>query len=703
MRNNIIQPQEIDQNKQFLGNKTLNLKKLIAWGFNVPKFVAVPSYISNNLYSDDNLKKEIVQEVIRILQCKKYAVRSSALIEDGGNKSFAGQFTTKLNLSSNELIGGINEVLKQANDFFYGELDKFSIIIQEYIVPDISGVTFTRNPNGGREMIVEYGFCEGEKIVNGEIKPEKISFYWNENNIKLPKQFSTNQVIEKFKDIENKSKFPQDIEWCIKDNQFYLLQTRPITTISDKQCKQINFLEKQLPESEKYFFEKTEISEIAPRPTEFTLSLLKLIYSQNGPVSEVYKKYDVNFNDTNFLHIIGNELFIDKEKEIKGLLPAYSYLQNQNFIPKFSYYSKIVPTIKNLFSLNKIKTSCYEKIFSNLKTKIETPSQVHDLQEVILKNFLTDYKLIFETNLLSGLAIKKLNSLLKNESIKLPDILNESSLFVDLNKYKVALPQNFKGNSLEISDESDFLATEKTESQSSDKASQWLEQMSDFKKKILQDKIKEAIIYNRLRELGRWLTIKNINAIRNFLLTKTQGFNDLRNIYFANINEILDDHADEIVCKKRKNIYDQYNDYRLPNSITSSFIQKRTEILGVSAGLAQGILQNHKYLDSEKSDDSKIILYTEILSPNLTKYFDRISGIVSENGGLLSHLAIVARENNIPVITGFSLSNSILKLGDPVQIDGSNGKIEKTQYGVLDYGHSPLNPLCPSPKTEKEI
>ncbi|KKR09035.1 MAG: hypothetical protein UT36_C0002G0001, partial [Candidatus Peregrinibacteria bacterium GW2011_GWF2_39_17] len=55
------------------------------------------------------------------------------------------------------------------------------------------------------------------------------------------------------------------------------------------------------------------------------------------------------------------------------------------------------------------------------------------------------------------------------------------------------------------------------------------------------------------------------------------------------------------------------------------------------------------------------------------------------------------------VITGFSLSNSILKLGDPVQIDGSNGKIEKTQYGVLDYGHSPLNPLCPSPKTEKEI
>ena len=680
MKNNIIQPQDIDQNKKYLGNKTLNLQKLVDLGFHVPKFIAIPSHISINLYSEENLKKEVAQETIRILQCKRYAVRSSALIEDGENKSFAGQFTTKLNLSSNALAGGIDEVLRQANDFLHGELDKFSIIIQEYIAPDISGVTFTRNPNGSREMVVEYGFCGGEKIVSGEIKPEKISFYWNGKDIKLPNQFLTRQVIEDFKNIEIKSEFPQDIEWCIKDNQFYLLQTRPITTITREQYEQINFLEKQLSEREKYFFEKTEISEIAPRPTEFTLSLLKLIYSQNGPVSEVYKKYDVNFNDTNFLHTIGNELFVDKEKEIKGLLPAYSYLQNQNFVPKFSYYSKIVPTIINLFFLNKIRTNGYEQIFQNLKTKIKTTSQDQNFQ-TNLKVFLEDYKLIFETNLLSGLAIKKLNALLKNEPIKLPDILNESILFVDLNKYKAEQPKNLRGNSLEISDESDFLATEKTKSQSSDKVSQWWKKMSDFKKKILQDKIKEAIIYNRLRELGRWLTIKNINVIRTSLLSyaKTQGLNDLQNVYFTNINEIIDNQADEIVCKKRKNIYDQYNDYKLPNSITSSFIQKRTEILGVSAGLAKGILQNHEYLDSEKSDDSKIILYTEILSPNLTKYFDRISGIVSENGGLLSHLAIVARENNIPVITGFSLSNSILKLGDSVQIDGSNGKIEKIQ------------------------
>jgi len=250
-----------------------------------------------------------------------------------------------------------------------------------------------------------------------------------------------------------------------------------------------------------------------------------------------------------------------------------------------------------------------------------------------------------------------------------------------LDKYKVVCPQNLKGNSLEISDESDFASTEKMKSQSNNRVSHWWKKTPSFKKKLLQNKITEVIIYNRLRELGRWLTIKNITAIRILLLNlaRNNEFNDLRNVYFTTINDILNNRIDEMVCKKRKNIYEQYIEYYLPSSITSSFVQKRVEILSVSAGLAKGILQNCEYLDSEKTENKKIVLYTEILSPNLTKYFDKISGIASENGGLLSHLAIIARESNIPVIIGFSLSNSVLKLGDYVQIDGSNGKIEKIQ------------------------
>lgn len=679
-QNKIIGIEKISEYAKYLGSKTLNLKNCVDWGFNVPKFIATPSYISKNLLSSDILKKEIAKEAINILHSKKYVVRSSALIEDGKNKSFAGQFTTKINLSGDDLVRGMSDVLEQANDFLKGELDNFSMIIQEYIDPDISGVTFTRNPNSGREMVIEYGFCKGEEIVSGKIIPEKFSLYWNEPNIKLPKKLLAEQIVEKFKNIENKNKSPQDIEWCIKGNQFYLLQTRPITTISKQQYNQIIFLEKQLPKSKKYYFEKTEISEIAPRPTDFTLSLLKLIYPQNGPIKNVYKKYGVYFTETDFLKIIGNQLFIDKEEEIKGLLPAYSYLQNNKFIPKLGRYLKIFPTIKNIFFLNKIKTSNHNQIFHNLKIQIEQSIPEQNFQKT-LDIFLTNYELVFEANLLSGLAIKKLNLLLKNESVQLPNILNESELFIDLNQYRIAQPKNLKGNSLEVSDESFFATIKEREGQPVEEVAKWWKKTSSFKKKILQDKIMEAIIYNRLRELGRWLTIKNITEIRTLLLdyAKNKRFNDPRNIYFASINEVLSNQIDEVICIKRKNIYNQSNQYFLPSSITSSFTQKKEKILGISAGLAKGILQNRNYLDSQKSKSEKIILYTEILSPDLTKYFDNISGIVSEKGGLLSHLAIIARERNIPVIAGFSLSDSVLRLGDSIQINGNDGSIKKTQ------------------------
>lgn len=121
---------------------------------------------------------------------------------------------------------------------------------------------------------------------------------------------------------------------------------------------------------------------------------MKFIYSQNGPISEVYKKYSVSFLDTDFLCVIGNELFVDKERETRGLLPAYSNLQNNDFVPKFSHYLKIIPTIKNLFFLNKIQTNSYEQIFHTLKTRIETSNQEQDFQTA-LRNFLDDYKFIF--------------------------------------------------------------------------------------------------------------------------------------------------------------------------------------------------------------------------------------------------------------------------------------------------------------------
>lgn len=681
MENNIFLLQEIGQREEYFGNKTLNLKKCADFGFRIPKFVAIPSHVSEALFASEALRREISRRAVDILQSDIYAVRSSALIEDGDTSSFAGQFSTKTNLRGDELSEGIYNVLKQAKIFLQGKLDNFSLIIQEYITPDISGVAFTRNPNGDREMIIEYGFCEGEDIVSGKISPTKKSFYWTDWALILPQPLLSVKLIDKLKDLEQKIGFPQDIEWCIRNEQFYLLQARPITTISKLQYAKIRFMEDVLPKWRRYFFEKTEISEIAPRPSKSTFSLLERIYSRNGPVDIVYRKYGISYNDTNFLKIIGNELFVDREKEIHGLLPAYSYFRNDRFLPRFSNFSKVMPTLKNFFFLNTIRTGDYERIFNELKMRIESNEQnVMNLSEA-LEGFLHDYELIFEINLLSGLSMKKVNFLLKNEPVTFAKIMSEHANFVDLKKYRVKLPLDLVGNSLEFLDESVFVGHENIQNKTDGKGSHWWKNISKFKKNMLRDKIAESIIYARMREFGRWLVMKNIRRIKKLLLNraKENGFENGENIFFASFDDILCGRLDEAACRKSRIAYKKYDSFCLPSILTSSPISSESKIQGVSSGLAEGILQDQNFIDGEKAENKKFILYTEILSPDLTRYFGKISGIVSSKGGLLSHLAIVAREMNIPVIVGFSMNEEKLKFGDSVRIDGSNGKIEKLE------------------------
>ncbi|MFA5994347.1 MAG: PEP/pyruvate-binding domain-containing protein [Parcubacteria group bacterium] len=680
MKNKIIPLHLMDASSAFLGNKTLNLKKCVDWGFDVPNFVALPSHISRELLASISFRNKIAQEVKQLLHTDRYVVRSSAMIEDGKSHSFAGQFLTKINLSSDELICAIEEILRQADVFLAGDLDNFSLIIQEYIVADISGVTFTRNPDGNREMVIEYGFCEGERIVSGEIAPSRISFYWEEQlRMNLPKEFIVNDVIAKFKKIENKNSSPQDIEWCIKDNHFYILQTRSITTISSQQYKQILFLENCLPKQGKYYFEKTEISEISPRPTMATYDILRFIYAQDGPVAKVYEKYGVNYESVDFLKIVGNELFVDREKELQGLLPAYSYLQNKNFTPKFHQFSKLVPTVKNFFFLNKIRTDNYVAIFNSLKERIEAKKTIVSDVRTALNEFLTDYELIFEVNLLSGLLIKKINLLLKNAPVNFSEILSAQISFVDLARYQVDVPMGLMGNSLDLSDETIFMAAKNAKNRSNAAVTEWWEKVPEYKKKVLQSKIIEAIVYNRIREMGRWLTIKNMNSVREVLLAcaAEKGFKDLRDIYFAKLADILNDEIDEVACLKDKVAYQKYNQLHFPNKLTSSLISISSQLVGVSSGSAEGVLQDYQFIDATSDQNEKVILYTEMLHPSLTQYFDRISGIVSHNGGLLSHLAIMARENNIPVVVGCSLTKNDFKLGDYVQIDGGSGNVLK--------------------------
>ncbi len=472
-----------------------------------------------------------LSNITKILKCEAYAVRSSALIEDTKEESFAGQFKTIINVKKESLPNAIREVVIHAWDFLKGKIEKFSIIVQKYIEPDIAGIAFTRNPFEGREMIIEYSKGRGEEIVGGKLIPKRIEFYW-QNPAKTGEIQNLNEAIENFKKIENFYKFPQDIEWCIKNNIWYFLQTRPITTISQEQYDQSLYLDQNLPKNTKFFFEKTEISEIAPRPTQITKGLLEKICEKEGPIYKVYKKHKISYESRPILKIIGNELYIDREEELKSLLPSYTYLNSNEFIPKFKNFSGIFRTILNGFFLNNISLKPYLELSNKLKTTIENNSSASSISK-FLKIFFKNYQIVFEINLLAGIAISKLEKMLKKEEIDISTILGVGhQIFPEEPLLKIEFASNnLYGNTLEIADETQFLKTNQQKTESL-KLKNWWSSLSTIKRQMLGNPIKYAAIYSYLRESSRWLVVKNINNLRALLLesARKNNFKNEKNI-----------------------------------------------------------------------------------------------------------------------------------------------------------------------------
>lgn len=655
----VIFPSQFDQYTSEIGSKTKNLKKLMDHGFRVPPFRAIPSSALQK--NPDELAANIQEK----LPYPYYAVRSSALIEDTEKNSFAGQFKTKIKQAPDQLSTAIIEVVTHASTLLGGSLENFSLIIQEYVEADYAGVCFTRNPLGGREMVLEYHAGIGEDIVGGKIKPLRQNLYWHQPKINVPLP-AFQDAFESFKKIEILFGKAQDIEWCIKDGAWYFLQTRTITSIAQDNHEEFIFLDEHLPRGRYFFFEKTEISEIAPRPTPFTLSLLKMIYGQDGPIEKVYSRFGVQYMPREFLKIIGNELYVDREEEIKTLLPSYSYFPN--FKPGWAGIKGFFRTLKNIFAFHRISLKRYYPLVEMVKQKL-TQSSLSLPFSKALQQFLEEYEIIFEINLLAEKAIKALERLLKKEPIALMDILAISKgPAIDFDH------QNWTGNCLEISDVSEFVKFQQ-KNDSTGGVNKWYGSLATHKKKFFTHFLENAQNFNKLREYGRYLTVKNVNRLRTALTheAKKMSFPDPALIYFATLAEIHGQSFSETVCLERKKKYEEYIQWNFPSKLMSTPYTFANKLLGVSKGKARGKLVTADKLSSSKNN----ILYTQILSPDLTQYFSKIEGIVSESGGLLSHLAIMAREKGIPIIVNFDLKHSAIQLGDQIEINADEEKILK--------------------------
>ncbi|MGG4481974.1 phosphoenolpyruvate synthase [Paenibacillus illinoisensis] len=203
-----------------------------------------------------------------------YAVRSSATAEDLPHASFAGQQDTYLNIIGKEaILEHIRKcwaslftdravIYRMQNGFDHSQV-YLAVVIQKMIFPQASGILFTADPmTSSRKLLsidASYGLGEAlvsglvsadcykvreEEIVDKRIATKKLAIYARkeggtetrtiQSDEQKAQTLADHHILELARigrQIEAYFGCPQDIEWCLSDGTFYIVQSRPITTL----------------------------------------------------------------------------------------------------------------------------------------------------------------------------------------------------------------------------------------------------------------------------------------------------------------------------------------------------------------------------------------------------------------------------------------------------------------------------------------
>ena len=232
-----------ETNNEHFGGKATSLAKMSRERLPVPRGFA----ISSNAFVNGKICPKAAEELdllVKKLSAKyRYAVRSSAVGEDGADNSFAGAYETLFNLPREKIREAVETVAASGNSErvrAYSERKnvasgKLGVVIQQFVSPEFAGVMFTADAVSGSTSVINGNFVKGvgEALVSGEnsgdsftIDAVKYGYSGAEELRVYGKNFF--KLAKKIVDIFG---CPQDIEWAVRGGKIYVLQARPITNL----------------------------------------------------------------------------------------------------------------------------------------------------------------------------------------------------------------------------------------------------------------------------------------------------------------------------------------------------------------------------------------------------------------------------------------------------------------------------------------
>jgi phosphoenolpyruvate synthase/pyruvate phosphate dikinase len=570
------------------------------------------------------------------------AVRSSATAEDSTSAAWAGQLDSYLNTNSETLLPNVQRCwasLFTPRAIFYrfekglhSQKISVAVVVQKMVASEMSGIAFSVHPitEDRNQLIIEAGYGLGEAIVSGQVTPDsyvvekqprrvidtnvntqKKALYradsggneWRDiTEPKASSQVLTSEQIltlaEQVIDIENHYGFPCDIEWAFERGNFYIVQSRPITTLK----------------------ESTPVPKLG---------------NPFGSIDQWQRLFRVQG-----LRFLIDDLWMEHYKTL-GALTVIINDEYTSYLPH-KVIEQTLADGRDLIS-NHEKFEHYQTEFRAYMKDLQAYAASLDFVNVpqeevthLLKEIARLFFYYSKTEFFSTDGAYKLFEETKDKDLKrrlelMGQLKNDGRSFLNSTFFgsDAVLPRLLKA----------------------------FEQRFGVPERALQQYSRNELLelFNGQRvaeyEIERRNDAFYIASINGNLLMKT-GAEAKRDIQVF-MGEAIREHGETIMG-------------------TSAHPGKaRGPARIIRAGYDNFDALHHLIAAVQKGD----FLVAETTSPELMPACQKAGGIITDQGGMLSHAAIVSRELNIPCIVGTSNATEAIKDNDVVEVDADRGVV----------------------------
>ncbi|WP_406661679.1 PEP/pyruvate-binding domain-containing protein [Methanolobus sp. ZRKC3] len=618
----------------------------------------------------ETLDRQMREQLSKLFSDVPVVVRSSAPGEDSSDTSFAGLHESYVN------VRDVDPIMKHIRlvwaslwsdaAFLYREelgLDiehsSMAVMVQELVAGDVSGIVFSSSPDSDEQMAIEAVHGLNKGLVDGDVEPDRwmvdressaiVQYVSPSGREMVTRLRDTGTVLEnpvpeisntvpldeddvhKLYDIamalERRFGKPQDIEWTKRDEEIYVLQSRPITTTGDRKKLWYLSLRRTMDNLDK--LRKKVEDELIPEMIrdEASLKAIDIESMDNAELAEEIIRRDE-------LHEIWKQRYIDE------------------FIP-FAHGMRM---------------------FGQVYNDVIRPSNPYEFMDLLSGSGLLSVSRNAELKRLAGMLRKDASLMEKarNNVIEGDFGKGVEDFFGDFGHSDF-----FKGREdllrliIELASNPEMEMPVKGGNKDLEK--QFISAFSEKNRACSEDLLDTGRTSYRLRDddnihLGR-IEEQYLSSLKEAKLRMAprlgEAGGDVMD-YDIEKDELLKAlNDDSYVPVKKLRVEEDTQDKKE----YKRQIQGQPAGEGLVSGIARVITRNKELFDVRFGE----ILICDAIDPNMTFVVPLVSGIVERRGGMLIHGAIIAREYGIPCVTGIPDATKVIKTGDEVTVDGYLG------------------------------